>query len=62
MGFRANMTILALIKPQVGIKGVSLGSSQGLLGKRRVAPFASFQRMNYFLSDTLIFPPSSKEE
>lgn len=56
MGFRANMTILALIKPQVGIKGVSLGSSQGLLGKRRVTLFASFQRMNYFVSDILIFP------
>lgn len=30
MGFRANMTIPALIKPQVRIKGASLGSSQGL--------------------------------
>lgn len=37
-------------------KGVSLGSSQGLLGKRRVTLFASFQRMNYFVSDILIFP------
>lgn len=55
-GLQSEHDNMALIKPQVGIKGVSLGSSQGLLGKRRVTLFASFQRMNYFVSDILIFP------